>query len=386
MTIRRLIFPSDIQAKIARYYQKFRGSWLSGDGQWPLIYQLGAPKEVDANNHADYVRSWVSVWQAWQGAGELIWKPKQWRVVGDQKLPSQLILTSAREVTAWLGETSHFDLAQNRYQHFLSKWPPLRIMLTKHFDKLASYSDRDICHLETLLEWLLANPRSNLYPRQLPVAGIDSKWLELHKSLLAEFVSTMKVAPESDFYALLGLKQLPRLIRFRILDQGLREKMSGLEDITTSDSALATLDIPITNVFIVENIQTGLAFTDIEGAIVIFGLGYHVDGLFSLPWLVKANCYYWGDIDTHGFAILNRARSYLPNLRSILMDDATLHQHQSLWGREDRQHEAKTFPHLTAPEQKTYASLKTQHWGENVRLEQEKIEWDWAWNVIASIL
>ncbi len=41
-----------------------------------------------------------------------------------------------------------------------------------------------------------------------------------------------------------------------------------------------------------------------------------------------------GDIDTYGFAMLDRLRSYHPHIRSLLMDEATLLQHRPLWGRE----------------------------------------------------
>jgi hypothetical protein len=40
---------------------------------------------------------------------------------------------------------------------------------------LADWDGGDIDRLETHLGWLEANPQSNLYPRQLPLAGIDSK-------------------------------------------------------------------------------------------------------------------------------------------------------------------------------------------------------------------
>ncbi|NOR71388.1 MAG: hypothetical protein GQ532_17115, partial [Methylomarinum sp.] len=35
---------------------------------------------------------------------------------------------------------------------------------------------------------------------------------------------------------------------------------------------------------------------------------------------------YWGDLDTHGFAILSRLRHYYPQVKSILMDEKTLEQ------------------------------------------------------------
>jgi hypothetical protein len=249
--MQKLLFPSDIQAKILRTYQKNRCTWLTGEAQWPLVFSLGSPKEVDVNIHSNHVRSWVASWREWQGPGELGWINKQWRVVGDQQLPSQLVLLHANAATAWLGESTRYALALTRYQSFITKWPVLSATLSRHYEILANYSDLDFHRLESFLEWILSNPQSNLYPRQLPVVGLDSKWLEVRKVLIAELVANLKMDLESDFYSLLGLKRIPNLIRFRILDQHLRNHMRGLDDITTTVSALAALDLAITKVFIV---------------------------------------------------------------------------------------------------------------------------------------
>jgi hypothetical protein len=50
----------------------------------------------------------------------------------------------------------------------------------------------EIARLENLLGCLEANPQSNLYPRQLPVAGIDSKWLEARMALIADLVAALQ--------------------------------------------------------------------------------------------------------------------------------------------------------------------------------------------------
>ena len=111
-------------------------------------------------------------------------------------------------------------------------------------------------------------------------------------------------------------------------------------------------------------------------------LGYGVDVLGRLPWVTKANCIYWGDLDTHGFAILNRARTYLPELKSILMDEETLRSYQDLWVEEKTQHGAETLPLLSDREQEVYQAIKRNAWGQNVRLEQERIAWDVAWKAL----
>lgn len=56
-------------------------------------------------------------------------------------------------------------------------------------------------------------------------------------------------------------------------------------------------------------------------------------------WSAAANSV-WGDIDTHGFAILDRLRRHFPQVRSMLMDRATLLAHEGQWVTEQAQHVA----------------------------------------------
>lgn len=93
-----------------------------------------------------------------------------------------------------------------------------------------------------------------------------------------------------------------------------------------------------------------------------------------------------GEIATHGLAILHRARSYLPNLQSVLMDEDTLLRHKALWVDEKEQHPAAELTLLTEAEQALYQGLKQQLWGQNVRLEQERIRWDAAWRTLQSVV
>jgi len=107
--------------------------------------------------------------------------------------------------------------------------------------------------------------------------------------------------------------------------------------------------------------------------------------LATLPWVMRAQCTYWGDVDTHGLAILSRARSKMPHLESALMDEHTLLSHRDLWVSEDQQYAAPELPLLTPAEQSLYSGLKQQRWGVNVRLEQERIAWSYAWDVLAAL-
>ncbi|MCY4472606.1 MAG: DUF2220 family protein [Kistimonas sp.] len=387
-------FPDDVQKELMRRFRNRHRKWLEASGElaqledsaWPLEVNLVVPSENQALRQVEDVRAWVAAWQSWSGVGSLSWSERRWRKLGTQPVPEKMLLSGPGDVAQWIGETERWDRAQQRYRNLVGCWPQLSDKLPRHFSILADYSERDYRRLTDMIAWLKENPASNLYPRQLPVSGLDSKWLEKRKGLLADLVEAVQARSitegdfsTSDFYGRCGLKAPPQRIRLRILDESLRRRVGGLNDISAPWEQLAALDLPVSKVFIVENLQTGLAFDDLSGSVVIMQLGYGVDVLGRLPWVTRAHCVYWGDLDTHGFAILNRARSHLPGLTSLLMDEGTLHRHQELWVEEKDQHTAETLPLLTDLEQTVYQAIKRNAWGQNVRLEQERIAWDIAW-------
>jgi hypothetical protein len=382
-----LKLPEDIRQTLVRRFQSKHREWLIGDAgesQWPLEVPLGVPTEQAALRQVDGVRAWVSAWQGWQGVGTLSWCERRWKALGVQRLPEKLALRGPEDVAMWIGESARWECAQSRYLALIARWPVLAQQLPRYFDVLADYSDADYQRLAEMLDWITSHPDSHLYPRQLPVSGLDSKWLDGRKGLLTDLVAAIQEDSSSDvdFYQRCGLKAPPLLVRMRVLDQSLRAHVGGVGDITAPVDDLAGISWPVSHVFVVENLQTGLAMSDMPGAVVFMRLGYNVDVLARLPWLARARCMYWGDLDTHGFAILHRARSYIPELQSVLMDEETLLRHKALWVDEAAQHSAAELTLLTKDEQQLYRDLKQQRWGQNVRLEQERIDWTTAWNVL----
>ena len=81
---------------------------------------------------------------------------------------------------------------------------------------------------------------------------------------------------------------------------------------------------------------------------------------------------YWGDIDTHGFAILSRLRARFPRVASILMDRETLLAHPGQYVSEPTP-TSEHQPNLTEPERTLYQDLVEDRYGESVRLEQERV-------------
>ena len=80
-------------------------------------------------------------------------------------------------------------------------------------------------------------------------------------------------------------------------------------DLSVTTETFARLDPGITRVFITENEINFLAFPRVADSLVIFGAGYGFEMLDAARWLQERTLHYWGDIDTHGFAILDQLRA-----------------------------------------------------------------------------
>jgi hypothetical protein len=81
---------------------------------------------------------------------------------------------------------------------------------------------------------------------------------------------------------------------------------------------------------------------------------------------------YWGDIDTHGFAILDHLRAMFPQTKSLLMDRATLLAHRFHWSFEAAPQSAE-LSHLDSEERGLFEDLRYDRLGLGVRLEQERV-------------
>ena len=313
--------------------------------------------------------------------GRLEWAERQWNS-GRQTLPSRLTFERPLEVATLVGQQDRWTQACMRYQVMVRRWPQLAGSgaLGKHFGILADYSELDFERLNALLRWLQAKPVSGLYLRQLPIAGFDTKWVEARKPLVSSLVQALQGQGagqgERDFYAVCGLRRPAPRIRMRVLCPELRKAVGGLCDIEATAPELAALELRPAAVLIVENLESGLALPDLPGVVAFMRLGHGIDLLDGIAWLYDAPQHvYWGDLDTHGLAILARARLRFPATQSLLMDETTLLAHRDLWVEEPSQHAAPQLGGLRPAELQLYQGLREQRWGVRVRLEQERLDW-----------
>jgi len=186
--------PEQAVALLRGHWQRQAGDWLDG-GEWPLRVSLAAPGEKRASAQWAAFEAWRSAWRNWSG-GEVTWTERRWPLLGRQAMPEALLLPDADALAMLLGETVRWQRARMRFTAWTQRWPALAAGLRRQFDLLADIDDIEFARLGDMLAWLQVHPSSNLFARQLPVAGLDSKWLETRTGLLGDWLRTLAGLPD----------------------------------------------------------------------------------------------------------------------------------------------------------------------------------------------
>jgi hypothetical protein len=106
--------------------------------------------------------------------------------------------------------------------------------------------------------------------------------------------------------------------------------------------------------------------------------------LARVEWLSRCRIHYWGDIDTHGFAILDQLRGQFCHVESFLMDRGTLQAFEPLWGKEGKQ-TLRDLPRLNPEETALYDDLRDNRIRKNLRLEQETISFGYVESALSAL-
>jgi hypothetical protein len=380
--------PEDLQEQVNRLWQRGRLLGVGvheGAASFPLDLRLKRPTAAELGTRFDDVRAWVRRLEeesrARRGFGyDVAWSEINHRQLGRNRIPVGAFVPTKEDALRLVGK----QRAAERFERLASRTrevcPELETWIGKKPLALLDHAD-DWERILAVVLWFRANPRPGIYLRQLDIRDVDTKFVEARRGLLTELLDAVLPPEQVDqearrhFEARYGLRSKPALVRLRILDP--RHHLGGLSDLSVPAAELARWSCPARRVFITENEINGLAFPAMDDALVIFGLGYSVERLDGVGWLLEKEIHYWGDIDTHGFAILDRLRARFPRARSLLMDRETLLEHRPLWVQEDAPHPGG-LTRLTGEEDALLGDLLAGRLGERIRLEQERIRFGWV--------
>ncbi|MDO8770581.1 MAG: DUF2220 family protein [Burkholderiaceae bacterium] len=374
----------ELHAQLQKLWDKgeLLASLVTGEALFPKRLSLKIPSSGEISLHFDEVRCWIADLRALSHY-RLEMRAFKHRQFGDNLLPQEIWLDHIEDALALLGkqrDAARFQTLigltrqqQPQLLNWLAKRPLRALELAEQWPRLLS-----------VVGWMKTHPRPDMYLRQIDLAGVDSKFIESHLGTLSELLDLTLPAEAIDtsasgtsqFARRYGYADKPLRLRFRLLDAAhALFPVITQQDITLDAESFAQLGAAlcgIKRVFITENEINFLAFPQVKDSLVIFGAGYGFDALGKAHWLARCRLYYWGDIDTHGFAILDQLRDQFAQVKSLLMDRATLLAHEAHWGNE-AQATCRDLPRLTQDESTLYNTLRDQRLGKNLRLEQERI-------------
>lgn len=381
----------DVRAAFAKRWR--RGDLLrvalGEDAGVALRIILKGPTARELSERFVEVRAWIDEWRAFS-FGHVEWLEKRDRVVGAQSFPAALSFDSMDRVVDWLGYRADVEAVCDLVTEARRRRRPAAVewLLRRPFQALELAGEW--AALLDVADWLDTYPQSGLYARQVDIPGVHSKFIERHAAVLKAWVGA-GTPPVVDVN--LGLRLKPIRLRFRVLDSEMAT-LPGvvLADITLDAANFARLELPVTEVFITENEINFLAFPERKAAVVLFGAGYGWSALAAAHWLHRCRLYYWGDIDTHGFAILDGLRASFPHAESFLMDRQTLMDHALSWGVEGES-STRDLTRLSVDEAALYDELRlrqlTRSGGEGetlqVRFEQERVGFGYLTTALAKL-
>lgn len=377
----------DLRERLHKEWERGRilAATLTGEPFFPWRLSLTHPSGSELTAHYGAVQDWINALTAREGPGQggytLEWREVNHRQLGRNRVPVAAVVTTEADGLRLLGKQRQAAQFCELASATRDAFPALLPWLIKKPLTALEHASRwqQLC---AVLAWLLAHPRPGIYLRQLEIPGVDSKFIEGHKKLLAELLDLVLPAGQiyptatglTGFTQRYGFLDKPTRVRFRLLDPALF--INGLSDLEIPAPDFARLTVPVERVFITENEVNGLAFPDCAQSMVIFGLGFGLDRLAPAHWLAAKKIHYWGDIDSHGFAMLDQIRQYFPKTSSFLMDRDTLLAHQPLWGTEPSPGN-RQLSRLTPAELLMYEDLQKDRLAPTLRLEQERISFAW---------
>lgn len=364
---------------------------VTGDSLFPKRLMFKVPTSAEIADHFDDVRIWIGELRAMTFC-RVEMREFRHRIFGANVVPQAIWIDTDRDALALIGKQRAAARFAGLVEVTQKLEPRLLSWLVKRPLQALELAD-EWCRLLEIVAWIEKHPASGMYLRQVDIPGVHTKFIEAHRRVLSDLLDIVLQPKTIDLTATginrfakrYGFRDKPVLVRFRPLDLQSPILPCGFaQDITLDAESFVRLDPVFSRVFITENEINFLAFPQIKESLVIFGAGYGFEMLNKATWLKRCRIHYWGDIDTHGFAILDQLRSHFDHVESFLMDRATLLAFESQWGVEEKQ-TLRDLGRLDHEEKALYDDLRDNRICKHLRLEQEKIGFGWVESALSAL-
>lgn len=371
-----------IRTEINAFYRTNVISWLSElikdkkaiPSSFPVHLFLGTPKTDDeALKVKDEFLKFCEDWHNPVTSGHVAFHEKTISEIGKVEVPVHLVFDTPEDIATWAGHLVEYRSAKERLAIIASELPDYIDSALDVISSISNLEENDFYRFVQVAKWICENyNKKGALIRQVPVRGVDTRWFEINRHLLLDFLrDKLGLDPHRKDILQLGLIPPPFTVRICILDHVLRSKVGGMKFFASSIEELKRLEIKPHRVIFMDNLSTALSLNDIAGAVVVIPPTNSLSELCHVPWITNAKGQFIGSIDIRSFVQLHNMRIHMPKIESLLMDEQTLLENRDLWSF-DNDVMIDTIPAaLKADEALVCRRLLENYYGENVRLDQE---------------
>ncbi len=377
-----MISPQEIKVQALKWWKPFLQSHLRNETYFPkTIDRIGKITSSSIREKIDELQ--MQVEELYKnskeklGYGYVVNKENvNFRRTGSHALPQSITFETAEDYIEFIGKKKEWNAFLKNSSLIIQQIPQLNEWILLN-PLLVIDNDKKWDDLLKVCNCFLANPKPDLYIRQLPV-DLHTKFIEQNetaiKSLLDYLIpEQIRDISEKQLSKRYHLRYDEPTIRIRFLDKHL--EIGNLSDLRLPLGDFEKLSLQCCNVLLTENKMNFLALPELPSTIAIWsGGGFMISHLKNTNWLKNKNIFYWGDLDAHGFLMLHQMRSYFQQTNSIMMDRETfeLFKGEGMVGGEKIN--AENLNTLTTAEAEMFNFLKAN----NLRLEQEKIRQEYV--------
>lgn len=314
-------------------------------------------------------RAWI---RSWRPVAHVSWRTVRKGALGEVSVPDFVLPPTIDAYADWAGTGAELAVIRDRIGR-LGRFGCDPAGLSPVRSDLAEMGEGEFRHLLAFLDWRRECPDPTR-ARDVPLIGVGSKWVENRIGLIEPVLAACGLTRDgADRFERCGLlrgsgAKLP--LRFDGADFPVLEFDCDPASFIRWPERTHTL-------LILENEAPFRRLSPRPGYALAWGSGHAARAtLPELSAATRIRLIYWGDCDSHGYAILNGLRGDLPELRSVGMGlDSVLGGAANFIREAASERIEQAMPRLTNAEAAGRDHLMRGY----ARLEQERVpvdEWD----------
>ncbi|HEX3719675.1 MAG TPA: Wadjet anti-phage system protein JetD domain-containing protein [Verrucomicrobiae bacterium] len=376
-----MITVPELKAKAAGRYKSTLKKLLLGKNPFPVSIPYKRPRRIGDPSAILHVKELLrSQSKETVGFGPTVqFDEASTRRFGAGALPGAITFDTLEDLTRYIGRQVEAKRILEHAGIVTREFPAINAWTATRLNLLCEGDVAMWRGITKVVAHFIQNPKPWIYPREV-LLGLPTKFLEQNHRPIIEILAEVAPATLNECYTnwqdRLGLRSSSDLVEGRFLDPALAPHLPQHMLAPVSEWNRCAFVSP-TWVLIVENRTSLLTLPNLRGCLALLGKGYAVTRLAQIEKLHRAETFYWGDIDQHGFEILASLRGHLPKVLSCLMDEETLTLcHNQI----EIENVDATLPgdfvasHLTTSERVLWERCGNEH----LRIEQEHIRRDVA--------